>query len=563
MHVGSSPIAGRLIPAPSCLALVPPPAPPEPSTPAELRALVLGGLTESDACEALLAQASRTEGALDLAIGDGLAALCIGDRLISLGFSNLRDYAREVLDVAERTAESMAQLSRALRSRPLLRAAVRAGAVRPRNAQAVLPVAVGGAEAAWVERARTETVRALEKAVRAVRPGEEDEEWTRFRVRLSPEDRATVDEALAIAGKLMPGSTRPQRLEAMAQEYLGEHALEAGDDGGGAAGGSFRPDGCDKVERRKAELELETERWSYLERVADVRAPDEWVYDFEQMRSAREIDRALRELAALRAMWDQTLGFCAYMVKRSGLWRVAGFASFEHYCSERLGLAARTVEQRAALEKRLWEVPPLRAARDDGLAYEKVRVLSRLPAHEVDAWIPRARELTVVALRAEVEDRDEAQMRAARTLRARVPVRIALTLQVAFRAVRAAEDRLLDDGGCLVRVARHFVDTWKPYVKKARTVSQKVRERDLGRCQVPGCSRRAVHAHHVEPRSHGGADTAENLVALCACHHLRGVHGGYIRVWGRAPNELVWEVGGRIWERGAFGRSAVAARAAA
>ena len=135
----------------------------------------------------------------------------------------------------------MARLSRELRSRPLLRAAVRAGEVRPRNAQTVLPVAVGEAEAEWVERARVETVRALEKAVRAARAGgEEDEEWTRFRVRLSPEDRATVDEALAIAGKLMPGSTRPQRLEAMAQEYLGEHPLEAGDDGGGAAGGSFR-----------------------------------------------------------------------------------------------------------------------------------------------------------------------------------------------------------------------------------------------------------------------------------------------------------------------------------
>jgi hypothetical protein len=558
MEVGSSPLAGTLDGAPSCaaapsgVALVPPPAPPEPCSPAEVRALIHAGLTESDVCETLLAQCSRVEGALDLAIGDGLAALSIGDRLMSLGFSNLRDYAREVLDVAERTAESMAQLSRELRSRPLLRAAVRAGEVRPRNAQAVLPVAVGDAEAAWVGRARSETVRALDKAVRAVRAGEEDEEWTRFRVRLSPEDRATVDEALAIAGKLVPGLTRPQRLEAMAQEYLAEHALEAGDDGGGAAGGSFRPDGRDQVERRKAELELETDRWSYLEGVADVRAPDEGS-GFEEMRSAREVDRALRDLAARRATWDRMLGYCAYMVKRSGLHRVAGFASFEHYCSERLGLAARTVEQRATVEKRIWEVPALRAAREDGLAYEKVRTLSRLPAREIPEWIPRARELTCVALRAELEERDEAQMRAARTLRARVPVRIALLLQAAFRAVRATQGRLLDDGRCLVQVARHFIETWKAHAKKARTLSQKVRERDLGRCRMPGCSRRAVHAHHVEPRSHGGADTEENLVALCSGHHLRGIHGGYIRVRGRAPDQLVWEVGGRIWTGGRIG----------
>jgi hypothetical protein len=110
--------------------------------------------------------------------------------------------------------------------------------------------------------------------------------------------------------------------------------------------------------------------------------------------------------------------------------------------------------------------------------------------------------------------------------------------------VRAVEGCLLDDGRCLVRVARHFVESWPGHGKKARTLSQKVRERDLGRCQMPGCSRRATHAHHVDFRSHGGADTEDNLVALCACHHLRGVHGGYIRVWGRAPDQLVWEVAG-------------------
>jgi hypothetical protein len=123
-------------------------------------------------------------------------------------------------------------------------------------------------------------------------------------------------------------------------------------------------------------------------------------------------------------------------------------------------------------------------------------------------------------------------MRAAKVLRARVPVRIALLLQAAFRAVRATEGRLLPDGLCLVRVARHFIDTWKAHPKKARTLSQKVRERDLGRCQVPGCSRRAVHAHHVHPRSHGGSDTRAAFTA-----------GTCVR--GHAPDQLVWEVGGR------------------
>jgi hypothetical protein len=94
-------------------------------------------------------------------------------------------------------------------------------------------------------------------------------------------------------------------------------------------------------------------------------------------------------------------------------------------------------------------------------------------------------------------------------------------------------------------VATHFLETWRSHDRPPRTASQKVRERDLGRCQVPGCSRRAVHAHHVQPRSRGGGDESENLVALCACHHLRGIHRGYVRVRGCAPDGLAWEVGPR------------------
>jgi 5-methylcytosine-specific restriction endonuclease McrA len=551
MEAASSRLGGAPPRAEPCLAPATPAAPPEPCTPAELRALVYAGETDSDACERLLAQVARVEGALDLEIGDGLAALSLGDRLIRLGFSSLGDYAREVLDIEERTAQAMAHLSRELCSRPLLRAAVRAGEVRPRNAQTVLPVAVGDAEAEWVERAGVETVRALEKAVRAARAdagSEPDEEWTRFRVRLAPDDRATVDEALAIAGRLLPGSRRPQRLEAMAQEYFADHPVEAGDDGSEQVGGSFRAE-SDRLERRKAELERDTDRWSFLVPAAPVPAP----CGIEEAVSAEEIDLRLRELAARRDAWDRVLGYCAYAVRRTGLWQIAGFATFEHYCAERLGLSPRTVEQRAAVERRIWEVPSLRAARDEGLAYEKVRLLSRLPNHEIAGWIPRARVLTCVSLKGELEEHDEAQMRAARVLRARVPVRIALLLQAAFRAVRAAEGRLLADGTCLVRVARHFIETWKPHVRKARTLSQKVRERDLGRCRVPGCSRRAVHAHHIVSRSRGGSDTAENLVALCGCHHLRGIHGGYIHVRGRAPDDLVWEVGGSPWRDGDFG----------
>src|SRR5512144_250955 len=127
--------ASRALPA---AAFAPPAALLEPCAPRELRALVHAGETDSDAVERLLARLARIEGALELASGDGLAAMTRGSRLISLGFSCLEDYAREVLGIRERRAQAMARLSRELRSRPLLRAAVMAGEVRIRHAETIL-----------------------------------------------------------------------------------------------------------------------------------------------------------------------------------------------------------------------------------------------------------------------------------------------------------------------------------------------------------------------------------------------------------------------------------------
>jgi hypothetical protein len=84
-------------------------------------------------------------------------------------------------------------------------------------------------------------------------------------------------------------------------------------------------------------------------------------------------------------------------------------------------------------------------------------------------------------------------------------------------------------------------------VKPPRSRSQKVRERDLGSCGVPGCSHRAVHSHHVEFRSRGGSDDPANQIGLCAFHHLRCIHGGYLRVEGTAPDGLTWSLGGKPW----------------
>jgi 5-methylcytosine-specific restriction endonuclease McrA len=65
-----------------------------------------------------------------------------------------------------------------------------------------------------------------------------------------------------------------------------------------------------------------------------------------------------------------------------------------------------------------------------------------------------------------------------------------------------------------------------------------VLERDRHLCTVPGCTREAGDAHHVVFRSHGGGDETWNQTGLCPPHHLHGVHRGYLRVTGRAPDGL-------------------------
>src|SRR5438874_2803539 len=59
------------------------------------------------AVEALLIRVARGAGALDVAIGEGLATLGTGDRVLRLGFSSVSDYARETLGKAASTAQKM------------------------------------------------------------------------------------------------------------------------------------------------------------------------------------------------------------------------------------------------------------------------------------------------------------------------------------------------------------------------------------------------------------------------------------------------------------------------
>src|SRR6266568_3187 len=218
----------------------------------------------------LLTRVARSRGALDVAVGERLAALAVGDRVLRLGFSGIGDYGRERLGMSGRMAQELARLARELRDRPVLAEAVRNGEVSSRKAETVLAVARGEAEAAWVERARVETVRALKAAVAAAAGAspEEDERWENVWVELTQVQRETFDEAMALAGRVL-GATAPvwQRMEALCTEFLGSHATEVGEEEGGLL--RIRLE-ASWLEAAKQALEEETRRWAFLDELTPV-----------------------------------------------------------------------------------------------------------------------------------------------------------------------------------------------------------------------------------------------------------------------------------------------------
>jgi len=115
-----------------------------------------------------------------------------------------------------------------------------------------------------------------------------------------------------------------------------------------------------------------------------------------------------------------------------------------------------------------------------------------------------------------------------------------------FRACLHTVQRRLNasPGAALEAMFDHCLATWRARPGGRRLPpEQRVFERDAWRCTVPGCtSQRNLHAHHVLFRSAGGGDEDANLTTLCAFHHQRGVHAGVLRIAGRAPGGLVFEL---------------------
>jgi hypothetical protein len=115
----------------------------------------------------------------------------------------------------------------------------------------------------------------------------------------------------------------------------------------------------------------------------------------------------------------------------------------------------------------------------------------------------------------------------------------------AVASLNATAGAPLRDWEVLAIFMKEFRDVWDNEETRRQRRLQPVLERDGWRCTAPGCSAMGagrLEDHHIRFRSAGGSDDPANRTTVCVGHH-KLIHEGLVRVRGRAPDELIWELG--------------------
>jgi hypothetical protein len=284
----------------------------------------------------------------------------------------------------------------------------------------------------------------------------------------------------------------------------------------------------------------------------------------------RDLDARLRRAAALEQGLLARLGPLLLSFVSAGGPAAFGFRGLDDYARERLGMSPRKARALLRVERACVRSPAFAAAwrsgRVSGSQAQALVALLLAPGSEAfhTAWLARASSVTVRRLEDDVDhalasgDFDPAHLPALstglqigardtlaepnETWVANVPADVGRL----FRACLHSVQRRLNasPGAALEAMFDHCIASWRARPGGRRLPPEhRVFERDGWRCTVPGCtSQRSLHAHHIVFRSAGGSDGDANLTTLCAFHHQRGVHAGVIRVSGRAPGGLVFEL---------------------
>jgi hypothetical protein len=516
-----------------------------------------------------------------------LAVALVGRSLFErLGYRSLGDYARERLGVEARTIREWARVWRALEALPLLRSAYLSGELGFSVLRLVVGLATPETEEACLASIRGRTLCAVAAIVRAVKeaalegsppPGEaglslpedEEDDPERVAVRLPCSVReaelwiGALELARRMAGESLPVWRCAEWIAAEAASALGapdaEDPLDPEDP---TRCTSRAPDGGSAPSAQTAragEVGLSPRAfpgvsWRSLGPPSALPGPMAALAHGLDACTAREVDRRLRTAIAFLQSVDLEIGRVLRQMVDRRLFGEIGFEGLERYAAERLDLSARTARRLVALSRAEHRAPAVATAfREGRIQAFQAHALARVatPA-TAERWVEQAGRWSYRRLEDEVELRWLAGIQAGARPGSYAPKAAVIAFH-APRGVAAFFLAMLARTGSLGELLAHAIATWVEAGSCFEDYADF--ERDGFRCTVPGCTaRRNLQSHHLDFRSHGGADVPENRTTLCAQHHQRALHGaGGLRIRGRAPDRLVYELGSGPPERFASG----------
>jgi hypothetical protein len=506
--------------------------------------------------DGLLRRLARQEALCRRVLGRLARALLLRRGHLRLGFVRLDDYARERLGVSGRELHDLARVVERLEALPAVAAAFAEGTISWSHVRLLVAVATPETEDAWLRRAQQMPVRALQAAVSASDDdGEETvdgEPRTRFHLRCPRQVRRLWRQAAELASR-MAGTRLPAwgAAEAIAAEGLtGVDAVIEEIPTRTTRPGGPLPDLPD--------LPWEAVTEALPEAVEQL---GRFTYG-----NPFQIDAALRTAVRALQRIDFQTGRLLHIVADLHLHRAWGYRTLPDYVRERLGCSVRKVRALLALDRRLHELPALAAHYREGrLSFARALVL--LPVLHPDteaAWLARAEEVTIRRLGDLVDWAVDAAEPdhplpppAAEGPLPPVPVQMcaracdadvtfqgpASVVALLWTAIRAFTPRGALPWQGFERLLLHVMAECESRPRHRDPIF----ERDGWRCAVPACTARAsLHDHHVLYRSRGGDNARDNRVAICAAHHLNGIHRFRIRVSGVAPHDLTWQLGVRV-----------------
>jgi hypothetical protein len=235
---------------------------------------------------------------------------------------------------------------------------------------------------------------------------------------------------------------------------------------------------------------------------------------------------ALSELARRRAEHDWEEGGLLLQALRTEAHRHLGFGGFAEYVERLFGYGPRATEDKLRVARALENLPATdRALRDGELSWSAARELTRVAEARTEGeWLSAARWTTTLSCSCSRE----------RSCRDQATTVVRVTRSRSRPATGASKDSS-KPAGELIALEPDVVAAAECDAQHLGNVDS-LEIAHVG--PAPGCRHSTfVDVHHLDLRSEGGEHDPDNLVVLCAAHHL-AAHRGQLIVDGTVSNGL-------------------------